>query len=71
MSRIRYFRKCLICGTHGHPRGLCPVHELNMQQEAVKAHKDAAILLGLTPALEAEIALIRHNWYAKIHLVTA
>lgn len=71
MSRLRCFRKCLTCGCYGHSETRCALKELNAQQEANAAHRQADIKLGLTPALELEIALIRRKWSTGIHLVTA
>lgn len=71
MSRLRCFRKCLTCGCYGHSAARCALKDLNTQQEANAAHRAADIKLGLTPALEAEIRMIRRNWSSKIHLVTA
>jgi hypothetical protein len=60
MARI--FPKCLICGTHGHVERHCPVRALNARQEYQQRIDQENIRLGLTPALEAEIAAIRRNW---------
>lgn len=67
MAATRCFRKCLICGTRGHSERYCPVRELNAQQEAAArlSASDDNIKLGLTPALEAEIAAIRRAWLSE------
>jgi hypothetical protein len=68
MSHTRTFPKCQVCGTYGHRELLCPVGALNREQEAAARATGASlapISLGLTPALEAEIAKIREAWRVR------
>jgi hypothetical protein len=61
MSAPRTFPKCGVCGNHGHTDTKCALYELNRSQE-YEVRMKGDINLGLTPALEAEIAKIRESW---------
>jgi hypothetical protein len=62
MSKRPEFAKCGICGAHGHVDSRCPAFTVNCMQEKQERIRLQNVRLGLTPALEAEIALIRRNW---------
>jgi hypothetical protein len=59
------YRKCVICGTWGHPKGVCPVAQLNREQEQLSG--TAVFVLGLRPELEQQVAQIRLRWQLSLH----
>jgi hypothetical protein len=67
--RLRSFRRCGVCGAHGHTDPRCAVFDLNQSQERQLKQRIDNISLGLTPELEAQIARIRAAW--RVGLATA
>ena len=70
MSLPRRFPKCAVCGTFGHPRGHCPVKELNREQELACSRTPVRLVLGLRPELEAQVALLRMRWRLELQAVS-
>lgn len=61
MARKGRFRLCKICGSP-HNRMRCPLADLNDRQELAAAINGELISLGLTPAVERQIAALRRDW---------
>ncbi len=68
----RRFRKCLICGTHGHPKGVCPVSDYNDELESrASAVITAESLFPNNPAMVEKLKLVQASYEQKTRPLTS